>query len=40
MKFDFWTDLPHALINISEETISREELEFSRALRNLSDVNI
>jgi hypothetical protein len=32
MKFDFWFDLPQALVNVMENTISTDEIEYSHIL--------
>ena len=38
MKFDFWFDLPKALVNIAGESIKEEELEISRILNKSVEV--
>jgi hypothetical protein len=39
MKFDFWFDLPKALVNIAGESTSKEELELSMTLNKSLEVN-
>lgn len=34
MKFDFWFDLPEALVNIMESNLSKEDIEYSSILFN------
>jgi hypothetical protein len=34
MKFDFWFDLPQALVNVTQDTLSNEEKEYSKVLYN------
>jgi archaellum component FlaC len=37
MKYDFWLDLPIALVNISENILSREDKEYIEQLKNTFD---
>ena len=34
MKFDFWFDLPQALVNVMENTLTKDEVEYSHILFN------
>ncbi len=39
MKFNFWFDLPEALVNIAQDDLSSEEIQFSKLLIKSQEVN-
>lgn len=39
MKFDFWTDLPRALCNIVQDTLTREEKDYLILITNSNEVS-
>ncbi len=40
MKFNFWFNLPNALINLAKDSITKEEIEFGGFLINSQEVKI
>ena len=38
MKFDFWLDLPKALVSICKETMTNEDEEYYRILQRSEEV--